>query len=367
MREQNSNLTELYRDRAMIQALALEIGKVCAGPLTVMEVCGTHTMRIHQYGIKNLLPPQIHLLSGPGCPVCVTDAGTISEALAMAQILGMIFTTYGDMLRVPAGDTSLQRLRDEGADVRVIVSPLDALEIACQEPKRQVIFFAVGFETTAPLTAATLCRAKSLSIENFSVLCAHKTMPNALRSLLPGSQVDALLCPGHVCAVTGPEWFRFVPEELGKAAVVAGFEPVDILDAILRLVRMNTKGMIALENAYPRVVLPQGNPVAKSMLEQVFQPCNAVWRGLGLLPDSGLALNRHFQDFDARQRFFSVIKDAPHYQDDPACHCGDVLQGKAEPIDCPLFASACTPLHPCGACMVSSEGACAAFYKYREI
>ena len=367
MPEQNNSLIALYRDKKTICALSREIQNIDIEEWTIMEVCGTHTMSIHQYGIAGLLPPQIHLVSGPGCPVCVTDSGTISQAIALAQVPNIIFTTYGDMLRVPAGDTSLQRLRDSGADVRVVLSPLDALEMACQERGRQVIFFAVGFETTAPLTAATLCRAKELSVKNFSVLCAHKTMPNVLRSLLPDSQADALICPGHVCAITGSERFRFVPEELGKSAVIAGFEPVDILYAILRLVRMHAQGKISLENAYPRAVSLQGNPVALAMLERVFHPCISVWRGIGLVENSGLALREEFQEFNATHRFSSWIQRAPYYQDDPTCRCGEVLQGKVEPIACPLFADACTPMHPCGACMVSSEGACAAFYRYRRI
>ena len=367
MCDRNEAVWAEYRDKERIQSLCRAIRESAPPPLRIMEVCGTHTMSIYQYGIKSLLPPEISLLSGPGCPVCVTDAGVVSAALALAQRPGLIFCSYGDMLRVPAGDTSLQRLRDEGADIRIVLSPLDALEIARRETEREVVFFAVGFETTAPLTAATLIQAASYGVKNFTVLCAHKTMPQALRSLLPGSQVDALLCPGHVAAVTGAELFSFVPDELGKAAAVAGFEPIDILEAILAIVKMCWAGEKRLINCYPRVVLPQGNPVAMRMMEQVFQACDAQWRGLGLIPGSGLALRQEYREFDAARRFAAEIAAAECYRDNPACRCGAILRGEKTPEDCPLFGETCSPLHPCGACMVSGEGACAAAYKYRRI
>jgi len=367
MFKSNAALWAEYRDKSRIKLLCQQIAEEYSGPMRIMEVCGTHTMSIYHYGIRSLLPEGLQLISGPGCPVCVTDEKTVSAALALAKIPNIIFTTYGDMLRVPAGNTSLQRLRDEGADIRILLSPLDALELAEQHPERQIVFFAVGFETTAPLTAATLCRGKEKALQNFSVLCAHKTMPQALRSLLPGSAVDALLCPGHVAAVTGEAFFSFVPQDLKRSAAIAGFEPVDILEAVLAVVRMHAQGGAGLLNCYPRAVRPEGNPLAMKMMEQVFVPCDAVWRGLGEIADSGLAIGAAYREFDAAERFKAEIAAADCYRDNPACRCGFVLRGECTPEECPLFGKACTPDHPCGACMVSGEGACAAAYKYRRI
>ncbi len=360
-------MADIYEDKKLIGELTSRIASALRHPLTIMEVCGTHTMSIAASGLRSLLPPELRLISGPGCPVCVTDSSLISAALALARLPRGTLTTFGDMLRVPAGEQSLQYLREQGADVRLVLSPLDALELAQQEKERQVVFFAVGFETTAPLTASTLELARELDLANFSVLSAHKTMPAALRSLLGGgARVDGLLCPGHVAAVTGADNFEFVSRELGLPAAVAGFTPVEILLAVAAIVEMSGAGEAKLVNCYKRAVKPEGNPAAREIMERVFLPCDARWRGLGDLPGSGLAIRPEFAAFDAGKRFAAEIAAAPVYRDDPDCRCGDVLRGEISPRQCPLFGAACTPQHPCGACMVSSEGSCAAAYRYGE-
>lgn len=360
-------MADIYEDKKLIGELTARIASTLRHPITIMEVCGTHTMSIAASGLRSLLPPGLRLISGPGCPVCVTDSSLISAALALARLPRITLTTFGDMLRVPAGEQSLQSLREQGADVRLVLSPLDALEIAQQEKERQVIFFAVGFETTAPLTASTLELARELRLDNFSVLSAHKTMPAALRSLLGGGgRVDGLLCPGHVAAVTGADYFDFVSQELGLPAAVAGFSPVDILLAVAAVVEMYEAGEPKLVNCYRRAVKSEGNPAARELLERVFLPCDALWRGLGELPGSGLAVRPEFAAFDAARRFATEIAAAPICLDDPDCRCGDVLRGEVSPRQCPLFGEVCTPQHPCGACMVSSEGSCAAAYRYGE-
>ena len=360
-------MADIYEDKNLIGELTARIAAVLRRPLTIMEVCGTHTMSIAASGLRSLLPPELRLISGPGCPVCVTDSSLISAALALARLPRVTLTTFGDMLRVPAGGQSLQSLREQGADVRLVLSPLDALELAQQEKERQVVFFAVGFETTAPLTASTLELARELALPNFSVLSAHKTMPAALRALLGGgAKVDGLLCPGHVAAVTGADSFDFVSRELGLPAAVAGFTPVEILLAVAAIVEMREAGEAGLVNCYKRAVKPEGNPAARQAMERVFLPCDARWRGLGDLPGSGLAIRPGVAAFDAARRFAAEIAAAPVYRDDPDCRCGDVLRGEVTPRQCPLFGSSCTPQHPCGACMVSSEGSCAAAYRYGE-
>ena len=355
-----------YQNPALVAALAAQIRARCRQPLTLMEVCGTHTMQIARFGVKGLLPPEIRLVSGPGCPVCVTGQALISQALAIAALPGLIFTSFGDMLRVPAGEQSLQRARDLGADVRIVLSPLDALALAKANPSRQVVFFAVGFETTAPLTAAMLVQAQAQQVTNISVIPGHKTMPQALRALLKEAEgIGGLICPGHVAAMVGAEAFRFLPEELGQPAAVAGFEPLDILLAVDALDQMAAKGEPGLVNCYPRAVRAQGNSRALALLEQVFQPVDARWRGLGLIPGSGLGLKPRYAQYDALIRFAPDIAGHETAKDHPGCRCGQVLRGELAPEECPLFAKACTPASPAGACMVSSEGGCAAAYKYR--
>ncbi|MBQ6842801.1 MAG: hydrogenase formation protein HypD [Firmicutes bacterium] len=328
-------------------------------PLTVMEVCGTHTMSIARYGLKQLLPPQVQLISGPGCPVCVTPADTIAAACHIASLPGVLLTGFGDMMRVPAGS---EKLLDAPADkVQVVLSPLDALRIAEEQPQLQVVFFAVGFETTAPLTAVAVQEALRRDIRNFSVLNAHKTMPQALRALLPGSRATALLCPGHVAAITGADSFSFVADELGFPSVVAGFEPVEILQALLLLVRQQLGGKAQLQNAYAKVVRPAGNPVALQLLDEVFSPCTAAWRGLGEIAGSGLAFSEKYQQFDALARFAVPPQQVAEPK---GCRCANILRGELSPQDCPLFGKVCLPQQPVGPCMVSEEGACAAAWRY---
>lgn len=354
-----------YQNAELVRQLVEEINALAPPQTTIMEVCGTHTMNIYRYGIKRLLP-NIRLCSGPGCPVCVTDAATISRALAIARQHNVIFTSFGDMLRVPAGKDSLQLAKEQGADVRLVLSPLDALAIAKENPQKEVVFFAVGFETTAPLVASTVELAAAEKLENFFVLSAHKTMPAALRALLaPSEGISALLCPGHVAAVTGADYFSFLCRDLHLPAAVAGFLPVDILLAIKALVLQHISGQSELANCYPRAVSRGGNQQAKSVLQRVFTACDAVWRGLGNIPQSGLMLAPAYRQFDAAQHFSEVLAAAPLCSDHPECQCGNVLQGKLDPCDCPLFGRACTPQRPLGACMVSGEGACAAAIKYQ--
>ncbi len=330
--------------------------------MTFMEVCGTHTHAMRRYGIRQLLPENVRLISGPGCPVCVTDNRDLAKALWLAKQENVAFCCFGDMLRVPCGKESLLSLQGAGADVRVCVSPLDALAFAADEPRKRFVWFGVGFETTTPHTAAVIEAAAKEKISNFSVLCAHKTMPAALRALLCGDiRVDGLLCPGHVAAITSAEAFRFVPEELGLPAAVAGFGAEDLLRAILALVGMLREKKPGLVNAYPRAVRSAGNKTASALVETIFEPANALWRGIGEIPQSGLSLRAEFRAFDAAACF-----DVPDIEvaEAAGCRCGEILKGLAEPADCPLFGTACTPQNPLGACMVSTEGACAAYNRY---
>lgn len=331
-------------------------------PCTIMEVCGTHTMNIARWGIKTVLPPNIHLVSGPGCPVCVTDSSMMAHAFALARLPKVIFTCFGDMLRVPAGGKSLWQMQNSGADIRIVLSPMDALQLAMDNPDREVIFFAVGFETTAPLTAATVLAAQRHNIDNFSIICAHKTMPEAIGQLLPNSSVDALICPGHVAVITGAQAFSFVANDLKRPAAITGFEASEILLAIAYLVRDIDMSLIGLHNCYPQAVSDTGNLTARDIMKQVFSPVDGRWRGLGLIAHSCLSLRDQYQAFDAVKKFAIDVEDLA---DDSNCICSKILRGEAAPEQCPLFRRECSPEHPVGACMVSSEGSCAAAYKYQ--
>ncbi len=336
-----------------------------SGHVRLMEVCGSHTMAIAKGGLRALLPSYVELLSGPGCPVCVTSAGEIEACLALSEIPNIILCCYGDMLRVPGkkrGDSLLRR-RAQGADVRIVFSPMDALAIAKENPQRDVVFLGVGFETTAPGTAAAVESAAKAGVKNFFLLPLLKRVEPALRALAqsPDFAVDGFLCPGHVASILGSEGFAFVAEDLGLPAVIAGFEAEDILLALWRLLMQHDKGEARLENMYPRAVRSCGNALALKQIESVFAPCDARWRGLGEIKNSGLCLRREYAAMDAAARFSLSLaeKDAP-----TACRCGEVLRGALAPRGCPSFGSACTPSDPLGPCMVSSEGACAAAYKY---
>ena len=329
----------------------------------MMEVCGTHTMAIGKHGLRGMVPPWLRLLSGPGCPVCVTTQEDIDRAVAISLEYPVTIATFGDMFRVPGTLMSLERARSEGASVRMVYSPAAALEIARRDPSREVLFLGVGFETTTPTVAATLLTARREGVKNFSVLPMAKTVPPALEAILSSgkAKVDGFILPGHVCAVTGTGPFLFLAKKYGKPGVVTGFEPVDILQGVAMLLEMIRWGKPAVEIQYKRVVAPEGNERARRVVDEVFRPCDAKWRSIGVIPLSGSALAEGWEDFDGSRRFPVSV---PEPWEDPACRCGDVLMGAALPEDCPLFGGACLPETPVGPCMVSSEGTCAAHYKY---
>jgi hydrogenase expression/formation protein HypD len=332
-----------------------------SSPATFMEVCGTHTMSIARYGLRELLPDNVRLVSGPGCPVCVTAQRDLDHVVALARLPGVALATFGDLVRVPASRSSLAAERAVGADVRVVYSPRDAVELAAAEPERQVVFAGIGFETTAPTVAAALLEARAHGLANFSVLSLHKTMPPPLRALLELGETPlrGFLLPGHVSVVTGSRCYEFLSEEYGIAGVVTGFEAHDVLRALVRLLRMERP---AIEIEYTRAVRAEGNPVARRVLDEVFEPADAEWRGLGLIPGSGLRLRDGFAAHDAARRF-DIEMDEP--LEPRGCRCGEVLRGVIDPVECALFGVRCTPEDPVGTCMVSSEGACAARHRYR--
>jgi hydrogenase expression/formation protein HypD len=355
-----------FRDAAAATGLLAELRRVPLDePVTFMEVCGSHTMAISRFGIRTLLPEHIRLVSGPGCPVCVTPLRTIDQAIALSRMPDVTITTFGDLVRVPGSATSLERERAAGGDVRVVYSTLDALEVARREPNRRVVFLGVGFETTAPTVAGALFVAQAERLPNFFVLSDLKTMPPPMRVLMeaPDVQVRGFLCPGHVSAVIGSDAYEFLAGDYGASCVVAGFEPLDVLHALLLLARQAAEGRAAVENAYGRAVTREGNRTAQDVLDRAFAPCDASWRGFGTIPGSGLALRDDLACFDAA-RLFAL--DVPEALDDPACRCPQVLRGVLSPPECPLFARGCTPTTPKGACMVSSEGTCAAYFRYER-
>jgi hydrogenase expression/formation protein HypD len=355
-----------YRDPGLAKGLIAAIGREVAdfaGQMTLMEVCGTHTMSIYQHGIRSLLPPQVRLISGPGCPVCVTPIGFVDQAVAYARRSGTIVATFGDMIRVPGSTSSLQHAKAAGADVRMVYSSLDALAIAAKNPDKAVVFLGVGFETTAPTIAGSLLEAERRGLTNYFVLCAHKTMPAPMAALTadPELKVDGYICPAHVSTVIGSNAYRRLAEDYGVPCVVTGFEPLDMLRGIQLLVRQVVAGEARVECEYSRLVRPEGNVKAQALLARVFEPCDAEWRGIGFIPASGLQLRAAYQKFNALAALPVEVEPA---REQPGCLCGDILKGKVAPKDCPLFRKACTPEHPIGACMVSSEGTCAAEYKY---
>lgn len=336
---------------------------VLSRPVTLMEVCGTHTHVLFRSGIKYLLPPDVKLLSGPGCPVCVTPPGYVDLAMELAGRREIIIATFGDMVRVPGSKGSLRQSGAEGADIRVIYSPLEAIALARENPLKKVVFLAVGFEATAPAVAATVLRAAAEGISNLAFLTAHKVVSKALRALLADPEIllDGFILPGHVCAVTGSGIFNFIPEECKTPAIVAGFEPVQMLAAILKLVPLALKRQPVLENIYTEVVSKQGNLQAQAFLGRVFTLEDSLWRGIGVIPGSGLALKPELAGYDAR-KVYGLTENQNAGQ--AACQCGEILKGKKNPPDCPLFKTACSPEKPAGPCMVSSEGACGAYFKY---
>jgi hydrogenase expression/formation protein HypD len=355
-----------FNDPDLAAGLLAEIGRTVTQPWAIMEVCGGQTHSIIRNGIDQLLPPQVELIHGPGCPVCVTPLEMIDRALAIAARPDVVFCSFGDMLRVPGSTHDLFSMRARGGDVRVVYSPLDAVEIAENDPSRQVVFFGVGFETTAPANAMAVFQARQRGLDNFSMLVSHVLVPPAIEALMMSgtSRVNAFLAAGHVCTVMGTEQYVPLAERFGVPIVVTGFEPLDVLDGIRRAVAQLESGRSDVENAYPRAVRPEGNPAARAMLADVFEVCDRSWRGIGMIPASGWRLSASYADFDAERRFDvgDLVVDEP-----TACRAGDVLQGLIKPDQCECFGTTCTPRSPMGATMVSSEGACAAYYQYRRV
>ncbi len=356
-----------FRDPALAHALVERIRAQATRPMTFMEFCGGHTHAILRHGIRQLLPETVNMRSGPGCPVCVTSAGDLDRAIALASVPGAILTTFGDMIRVPGSTHSLQEAQAAGADVRVVYSTLDALQIARQNPARPVIFLGVGFETTAPTVAAAILQAAAEGLANFYVYSAHKLTPPATRAILDAGEVrlSGILGPGHVTTVIGADAWEFLPRDYGLSCAIAGFEPLDILRGIESLVRRASSDEPAVDNVYSRSVRAEGNRVALETMYRVFEVGPADWRGLGVVPASGLHLRPEYARFDAAQVFPVPTGVAPA-QEPRGCRCGEVLRGVALPAECRLFRRVCTPLRPVGPCMVSAEGACAAYYTYSD-
>lgn len=332
-------------------------------PMRLMEVCGTHTVSIARAGIRSLLEGAVTMVSGPGCPVCVTPDGYIDAAIALGKRPGTIIATFGDMLRVPGRISSLEKERGQGIDVRILYSPLDAVEIAAGNPGKEVVFLGVGFETTAPSIAGAILSAAERKMKNFSVLSSVRTIPLAMEVLAsdPEVRIEGFLCPAHVSTIIGSDAYLPLAKKFGVPCVVAGFEPLDILYGIYLLLRQKKNGVAAVENEYSRVATPLGNRKALEVIARVFRECDIGWRGIGVLPRTGLAIAEAYAAFDAQRKFGVEI---PFTEEKTACRCGDVLKGKITPRECPLFGKACTPEEPYGPCMVSSEGTCAAYYKY---
>jgi hydrogenase expression/formation protein HypD len=352
-----------YRDARLVQKTIKEIEKCVTKPWVLMEICGGQTHAIMRYGLDQLLPENIELIHGPGCPVCVTSLELINKALEIAKLPEVIFTSYGDMLRVPGSNENLFNVRASGGDVRVVYSPLDAIKIAQQNPDKQVVFFAIGFETTAPANAMSVIQAKALGLKNYSLLVSHVCVPPALKAILnsPGNRVQGVLAAGHVCSVMGYWEYSPIARQFNIPIVVTGFEPLDIARGILMTVKQLEDNRAEVENAYPRAVTYEGNRSAIAVIQQVFVECDRKWRGIGTIPLSGWCLHPDFAEFDAEVRF--SVKQLQS-EESPLCIAGSILQGLKKPIDCQAFGTTCSPEHPLGATMVSSEGACAAYYRY---
>jgi hydrogenase expression/formation protein HypD len=353
-----------FRDPELVRGLVREIGALATEPLVLMEICGGQTHAIVRSGLDQLLPETVELVHGPGCPVCVTPLEMIDRALAIAERPEVIFSSFGDMLRVPGSADDLFAVRARGGDVRVVYSPLDAVRLAVEHPDREVVFFAIGFETTAPANAMAVLEAERRGLANFSVLVSQVCVPGAIRAILssPRNRVQAFLAAGHVCAIMGSEEYEPIAAEFGVPIVITGFEPVDLARGILAAVRQRRDGRAEVENAYGRAVPGDGNRRAREAMERVFRLVDRAWRGIGTIADSGLLLRDAYARFDAGARF-----GVTHLETSEAeiCIAGEVLQGHRRPPDCPAFGTACTPARPLGATMVSSEGACAAYYRYR--
>lgn len=352
-----------YQDSRLAKALARRIAQRSTKAVRLMEFCGGHTHAILRYGIRQLVPTTVEMRSGPGCPVCVTATPDLDRAIALARLPDVIVTTFGDMIRVPGSDSSLQRAKADGADVRVVYSTMDALGIAKANRGKSVIFIGIGFETTAPTVAAAIMRAQQERIGNFRVLSLNKLTPPVMKALLDSRELklDGIICPGHVSVIIGARAYEFIPRDYGVACAISGFEPLDILLCVDKLVEQIERGQPRVEIAYPRGVKPEGNTSARRLMDDVFEVGEANWRGIGVVPQSGLKIRGKYELFDA-DRAFPVRTGPP--QEPKGCQCGDIIRGAATPLECKLFAKVCTPESPVGPCMVSSEGSCAAYYQY---
>lgn len=352
-----------FRDRHLIDKVAEQIRSEADTSRTynIMEVCGTHTMSIFRFGLRDILPSNIRLISGPGCPVCVTPNEYIDKAIAIANMKDVLIATFGDMMKVPGSFSSFEKEKASGCDIRMVYSSTDALEMAGKNPKKEVVFLGIGFETTAPTVAQSIIIAKEKKLKNYSVLCGHKTMPQVLEALVHDKliKVDAFLLPGHVSAIIGVHPYEFLSKIYKKNCVISGFEPLDILQSILMVIKQAAP---KVEIQYNRIIERGGNLLARKSMAKVFEKCPSAWRGIGLVKNSGLKIKNSYKDFDAEIKFHPVIKEP---KDNIKCFCGYILKGLKTPIDCPSFANVCTPENPAGACMVSSEGTCAAYFKYR--
>lgn len=347
-----------FKDRLWQLAAGLE------PPVRIMEVCGTHTMAIGKSGIRQILPASLELISGPGCPVCVTADGDIDAFMRLAGEEGVVLATYGDMMKVPGTKGSLAELKAQGADIRVVYSALEALDMARLEPSKEIVFLGVGFETTAPATAHAILVAAKEGLNNFSIFGFHKTVPEALKVLLDDkeTQIDGFILPGHVSVILGERPYEFVARNYGVSGAIAGFEPPEIMAALVSIVKDIIAGQAKVSNLYRHIVKPEGNLVAQKLLAQVFEPADAEWRGIGVIPGSGLELKPEYAQFNAARKFNIERKSVKLF---PGCRCGDILKGAIKPHACPLFGKRCTPERPVGPCMVSSEGTCAAYYLYQ--
>ncbi len=352
-----------YRDRQLARKIIDRINAFSQREIRIMEVCGTHTVSIFRNGIREVLPSHIVLISGPGCPVCVTAIEEIDKFVKLSHEHDVIITTFGDLMKVPGSESSLQLEKASGADIRIVYSTFDALKIAADNPEKRVVFLGIGFETTAPTIAAAILEAKSRNIKNFFVLTLHKLIPPAMDALLSNGElkIDGFMCPGHVSCIIGANAYEPLAKKYHTPCVVAGFEPVDILQAVYMLVEQLEKGRAEVEIQYKRGVTFEGNKNALSIMQNVFEACDAPWRGLGVIPASGLRLRAEFRDYSAESVFDLSVSKA---KENPDCMCGDILRGAKTPVQCPLFRRVCTPTNPVGPCMVSSEGSCAAYYKY---
>ena len=353
-----------YRSRELAVRLARRIATRSTKPIKVMEFCGGHTHAILRYGIRQLVPETVDMRSGPGCPVCVTATTDVDEAIAVAHLPDVIMTTFGDMMRVPGSYSSLQQAKAEGADVRVVYSTADAVEIARANPQKSIIFIGIGFETTAPTMAVSILKARREMIRNFYVLSLYKLTPPVMKVLLDSGEVklDGIVCPGHVSVIIGSHPYEFIPRDYGVACVISGFEPLDILLCIDKLVEQIEEGVPKVEIAYQRGVKPEGNGEARQLMDDVFEIGEANWRGIGIVPQSGLEVRGRYEQFDAHKAFSVSLKPP---REPKGCRCGDVIRGTTIPLECELFGEVCTPESPVGPCMVSGEGACAAYYQYR--